>query len=72
MKELVARREQWCEELDCVRRMHGWVVEAEAILSGSWATAQEAVTNAAVAVRFDAFICKLKDQASTQVLSESE
>ncbi len=72
MKELVARREQWREELDCVRRMHGWVLQAEAILSGSWAAAEEAVTNAGVAVRFDAFICKLKEKASTQLLSESE
>jgi hypothetical protein len=30
------------------------------------------VTNAGVAVRFDAFISTLKDQASTQQLSESE
>jgi len=72
LKELVARREQWREELECVRRMHGWVLETEAILSGSWAGAEEAVTNAGVALRFDAFISKLQDQASAQQLSESE
>ncbi len=72
MKELVARREQWREELDWVRRMHSWVIEAEAILSGSWAAAEEAVTNAGVAERFDGFICTLKGQASTQSLTESE
>lgn len=72
MKELIERREQWREDLDCVRRMHGWVLEAEAILSGSWAAAEEAVTNAGVAVRFDAFVAKLKETASTQQLTETE
>jgi hypothetical protein len=72
LKELVARREQWREELDGVRRMHGWVVEAEAILSGSWAAAEEAVTNAGVAERFDAFVATLKNKASTQTLTETE
>lgn len=72
MKELIERREQWREELESVRRMHGWVVEAEAILSGSWAGEEEKVTNAGVALRFDAFVAKLKEQASGQQLSESE
>lgn len=72
MKDLIERREQWREDLDSVRRMHGWVVEAEAILSGSWAAAAEAVTNAGVAVRFDAFVAKLKAEASTQKLTETE
>ncbi len=72
MKELIGRREQWRQELESVRRMHGWVVEAEAILSGSWAGEQEKVTNAGVALRFDAFVAKLKEQASGQKLSETE
>jgi hypothetical protein len=68
----VRRREQWREGLDCVRRMHGWVLEAETILSGSWAAVEEAVTNAKVAVHFDAFVAKLRKEASTQKLSETE
>jgi hypothetical protein len=55
-----------------VRRMHGWVVEAEAILSGSWAAREEKVTNAEVAVRFDAFVGRLKGKADEQQLGESE
>ena len=70
MKALVARREQWRADLDGVRRMHGWVVEAEAILSGSWAGGEETVTNAGVALRFDAWLAKLKDEASTQKLTD--
>ena len=72
MKELIERREQWREDLTCVRRMHGWVVEAEAILSGSWAGGEEKVTNAGVAVRFDSWITKLKEEASRRQLSETE
>ncbi len=52
--------------------MHGWVLEAEAILSGSWAAAAEAVTNAGVAARFDAWIAKLQDAASGQRLTETD
>ncbi len=72
MKELIERREQWREDLTCVRRMHGWVVEVEAILSGSWAGGEEKVTNAGVAVRFDSWITKLKGEASGQQLRETE
>ncbi len=72
MKELVARREQWRADLSGVRRMHGWVMEAEAILSGSWAAADEAVTNAGVAARFDAWIARLHEPASRQGLTATE
>ena len=72
MKELIERREQWREELASVRRMHGWVLEAETILSGSWAGEEEKVTNAGVALRFDAFVAKLTEEASGQQLTESE
>ena len=68
----MARREQWREDLTSVRRMHGWVLEAEAILSGSWAAAAEAVTNAGVAVRFDAWVTTLTCEARTQRLTETE
>jgi hypothetical protein len=72
LKELIERREQWREELESVRWMHAWVLEAEAILSGSWAGGEEKVTNAGVAVRFDAFVDKLKGEGDGQQLAESE
>src|SRR5215210_7579879 len=52
--------------------MHGWVLEAEAILSGSWAAGEDAVTNAEVAVRFDAWVAKLQAAASGQPLTATE
>jgi hypothetical protein len=72
LKELVARREQWRAQLTSVRRMHGWVLEAEAILSGSWAAAEEPVTNAGVAARFDAWVAKLQEAASRERLTDTE
>ena len=72
MKELIARCEQWREGLDCVRRMHGWLLEAEAILSGSWAGGEEEVTNAGVALRFDTWVATLKGEASGEHLTETE
>jgi hypothetical protein len=72
LKALVARREPWREELSSVRRMHGWVLEAEAILSGSWAREEEQVTNAGVALRFDAWVAKLKGEARGQQLTETD
>ena len=68
----MGRREQWREELECVRRMHGWVVEAEGLLSGSWAGEGEKVTNAGVALRFDAWVATLKEDMNGQQLTETE
>jgi len=52
--------------------MHSWVVEAEAILSGNWAGEGEKVTSAGVALRFDAWVAKLKEEVSGQELTDME
>lgn len=72
LKALVARREQWRAELDCVRRMHTRVLEAESILSGSWAGAGETVTNVDVATRFDAWVVLLQEAVDRDPLPEPE
>ncbi len=72
LKTLVARREQWRADLECVRRMHARVLEAEAILAGDWADAGEAVTNAGVATRFDAWVAKLQEVAGRDQVTETE
>lgn len=72
LKALVARRERWRDELVSVRRMHSWVLEAEALLSGSWAVPAEAVTNADVAARFDGWVTTLKETAKGEQLTETE
>jgi transposase InsO family protein len=40
---LVAERDVWAEEVEQVKRMRQWVLDAEHILSGSWATPGEVV-----------------------------
>ena len=72
LKALVARREQWRAELDGIRRMHARVLEAEAILSGSWASAEEGVTNAGVAARLDAWLAQLGQVVGQEHLTETE
>jgi hypothetical protein len=72
LNALVARREPWQADLACIRRMHGWVLQAEALLAGSWAAAEEEVTNAAVATRFDAWVATLRADAREQQLTATE
>jgi len=72
LKALVARREQWRDELDSVRRMHAHVLEAEAILSGSGAGPAEPVTNATVAAQFDAWVARLRQAVGQAGLTETE
>ncbi len=72
LKALVRRREHWREELDGIRRMHARVLDAEAILSGSWASAAEAVTNAGVAARFDAWVAGLRQEVGRERVSDTE
>ncbi len=72
MKILLVRRERWREDLDSIRRMHGRVLEAEAILAGSWASADAAVTNAGVAARFDAWVAALRQEVGREVVPETE
>jgi len=55
----VARRQQWQAALTDIRRLHGWVLQAEHILSGEWAVCPEEVTNVTVGAQFDAWCARL-------------
>ena len=50
---MVAERKNWADEIEQVKRMRQWVLDAEHILDGSWAADGEAVSNEQVAKRFD-------------------
>ena len=50
---LVAERRVWAEEIEQVKRMRQWVLDAEQILDGSWVTPEEVVNNEHVGHRFD-------------------
>jgi hypothetical protein len=64
--------QQWESSIARVRRMRAWVIEAEHILDGSWAEAEEEVTNAQVGQRFDAWYQGLQALAQTGTLHEDE
>lgn len=53
MKVIVAERSGWVEQLELVKRMRQWVLDAEHILDGSWVKPGECVSNEKVGRRFD-------------------
>src|SRR6266567_2057988 len=48
LQTIVAERAAWASSLMQVKRMHGWVLEVEHLLDGSWAQPGEVVSNATV------------------------
>jgi hypothetical protein len=73
LKELIARRGHWNEEIRSVRVMHARVLAAEQILSGEALRASGLlVSNATVGQRFDAWCATLREQISDSSLSPSE
>ncbi len=62
----------WAEQLEQVKRMRQWVLDAEHILDGSWATAEEALTNEHVARRFDHWWQSMHDHLTDGTLSSTE
>jgi hypothetical protein len=70
---VIARREQWHEELSLVRRLHADVVAAETILSGAKLEAQhQPVTNAAAAAQYDAWCGTLRARLEDTDLDATE
>ena len=65
-------RKQWSREVGEVRRMHGWVLETEQILSGEWRAPDEVLTNEKMGQCFDTWCAHLAHLAATESLSENE
>jgi hypothetical protein len=55
-----------------IKLMHGWVVEVEHILDGSWAQKGEKVSNATVGSRLDAWRERMAKELPAGTLSELE
>ncbi len=72
LQVIVAERLAWASQLAQVQRMRRWVLDAEHILSGSWAQAGEVVSNEAVGQRLDVWRQKLSDQLAEGTLSDLE
>jgi hypothetical protein len=66
LQTILAERQAWASPLQQVKRMHGWVLEVDHLLDGSWAAPGEVVSNATVGRRLDGW----RDQMA-QLLTES-
>ena len=68
----MAERKNWADELEQVKRMRQWVLDAEHILGGSWAPEGEAMSNELVAKRFDQWRMGLAEHLTDMTLSPIE
>jgi len=69
---LVAQRSLWTEQVEQVKRMRQWVLDAEHILDGSWATNEDVLSNEHVARRFDHWLQAMKEHLTSDTLSSTE
>ena len=68
----MAERSSWVEQLEQVKRMRQWVLDAEHILDGSWAKPGESLSNEKVGRRFDRWRKTLARCLSDATLSSLE
>ncbi|MBX0328416.1 hypothetical protein K2Z83_12090 [Oscillochloris sp. ZM17-4] len=70
---IIARREQWQDDLALVRRLHRDVVAAEDILSGATLEKEgQSVTNATVRERYAAWCAHVRARLTNETASETE
>lgn len=72
LQTILAERAAWASQLLQVKRMHGWVLEVEHLLDGSWAGPGEVVSNATVGSRLDAWREQRAKLLTDGTLSELE
>jgi hypothetical protein len=72
LQTLLEQRQQWAEQIAQIKRMHQWVLDAEHILDGSWATGEQVVSNETVGQRFDSWRASLAEQGVDGTLSPGE
>ena len=72
LQTIVAERAAWASSLMQVKRMHGWVLEVEHLLDGSWAQPGEVVSNATVGSRLDAWREQMTKLLTDGTLGELE
>jgi len=72
LQTIVAERAAWANQLAQVKRMHGWVVEVEHLLDGSWAQPGEEVSNVMVGSRLDAWREQMAKLLTDGTLSDLE
>jgi hypothetical protein len=71
--DIMARREQWHDDLKLVGRLHADVITAEGILSGvTLQQEQRPVTNVSVQRRYEQWCAELRERLQEATLSETE
>ena len=66
----MAERAAWANPLAQVKRMHGWVLQVEHLLDGSWAQAGEVVSNETVGSRLDGWREHMAEHLTDGTFSE--
>jgi hypothetical protein len=72
LQAIVAQRVAWSEQLAQIKRMHGWLLEVEAILDACLAQPGEGGCNATVGSRLDAWRAHMAGLLTDGTLSELE
>jgi len=72
LQVILAERRTWAAQLAQVKGMRQWVLDAEHILDGSWAQADDVVTNATLEERLDARRQQMAEQLTCVHLSALE
>jgi hypothetical protein len=72
LQTIVAERAAWTEQLEQVKRLHGWLLEVEHLLDESLVPAGEVVSNVTVGNRLDSWRERMTTQLKESSLSELE
>jgi hypothetical protein len=72
LQTILAERAAWTSQLRQIQRMHGWVLEVDHLLDGSWTEPGEVVSNATVASRLDAWREHMARHLTDGTLSQLE
>ena len=72
LQTIVAERATWASQVTQIKRMHGWVLEAEHLLDKSLAQPGEVVSNATVASRLDTWREQMAKLLTDGTLSQLE
>lgn len=72
LQAIVAERTAWAEQLEQVKRLHGWLLEVEHLLDTSWAAQGEVVNNGTVGARLDGWCERMRGQVTEGSLSPLE
>jgi hypothetical protein len=68
----VAQRTLWAEQLEQVKRLHGWLLEVEHLLDASLMPEGEVVSNVTVGIRLDSWRERMSTLLTNGSLSELE